>query len=40
MKNNDVELLQRILAGDEVAFTELVKKHQKSVHALAWRKNR
>ena len=38
MKNNDVALIQRILAGDEDAFSELVRKYQKSVHALAWRK--
>ena len=38
MKNNDVELVHRILAGDENAFVSLVKKYQKQVHALAWRK--
>ena len=38
MKNDDVELIQRVLAGDESAFTELLKKYQKPVHALAWRK--
>ena len=38
MKKNDVELIQRILSGDETAFSDLVKKYQKSVHALAWRK--
>ncbi len=38
MKNNDAELIQRVLAGDETAFSALVKKHQKPVHALAWRK--
>ena len=38
MKSNDIELIQRILAGDEPAFTELVKKYQKPVHTLAWRK--
>ena len=38
MKSNDVELIHRILAEDENAFVELVKKHQKQVHALAWRK--
>ncbi|RKU26727.1 hypothetical protein C6497_13110 [Candidatus Poribacteria bacterium] len=38
MKNDDVELIQLFLAGDEPAFTELVKKYQKPVHALAWRK--
>ena len=38
MKNNDIELIQRVLAGDDDAFSVLVKKYQKQVHALAWRK--
>ncbi len=38
MKNADVELIQRVLDGDDTAFTELVEKYRKSVHALAWRK--
>ena len=38
MKNNDVALIRQILAGDETAFAELVKKYQKQVHVLAWRK--
>ena len=38
MKNNDVELIQRSLTGDENAFAQLVKKYQKQVHTLAWRK--
>ena len=38
MKNEDVELIQNILAGDENAFVSLVEKYQKQVHALAWRK--
>ena len=38
MEKNDVQLIQRILSGDDDAFTLLVEKHQKSVHALAWRK--
>ena len=38
MKNEDVELVHRILAGDETAFVSLVEKYQKQVHALAWRK--
>ena len=38
MKNDDVALIHRILADSETAFTELVKKYQKQVHALAWRK--
>lgn len=38
MKNDDVQLIQRVLDGDETAFSTLVKKYQRSVHALAWRK--
>ena len=38
MKTNDVDLIQRILDGDQSAFTALVNKYQKSVHALVWRK--
>ena len=38
MKNNDVQLIQRVLDGDDTAFSTLVKKYQRSVHALAWRK--
>ena len=38
MKNDDAKLIQRVLDGDDTAFSTLVKKHQKPVHALAWRK--
>ena len=38
MKNNDAALIQRVLGGDDTAFSVLVKKYQRSVHALAWRK--
>ena len=38
MKNNDAQLIQRVLEGDDTAFSVLVRKYQKSVHALAWRK--
>ena len=38
MKNDDVAIIRRVLAGDETAFVELVNKYQKPVHALAWRK--
>ena len=38
MKNEDVELIQRVLEGDDNAFSVLVRKYQKQVHALAWRK--
>ena len=38
MKHDDAKLIQRVLSGDDTAFSTLVKKHQKRVHALAWRK--
>ena len=37
-KVDDVQLIDRILSGDDTAFDILVKRHQKSVHAFAWRK--
>ena len=38
MVENDVQLIRRILSGDDGAFSTLVQKHQKGVHALVWRK--
>ena len=38
MERNDTELIQRILDGDQDAFTPLVTKYQKGIHALVWRK--
>ena len=38
MKESDVALIQRTLDGDDRAFTTLVKKYQKWVHTLVWRK--
>ena len=38
MQQQDAELIQRILQGDQDAFTPLVNKYQKGVHALVWRK--
>ena len=38
MRNDDVALIQRILAGDENAFASLVRKYQQQVHAFARRK--
>ena len=35
---DDIQLIQKVLSGDDEAFTVLVRKYQKSVHALAWRK--
>ena len=37
MQNNDVTLIQQVLNGDQNAFTALVKKYQKQIHAFAWR---
>ena len=38
MKNENAHLVNQFLTGNEGAFTTLVKKYQKSVHALTWRK--
>ncbi len=38
MNINDNQLIQEILSGDQNAFTVLVRKYQKQVHAFAWRK--
>jgi len=38
MVENDVQLIRRILSGDDEAFSVLVQKYQKNVHALVWRK--
>lgn len=38
MEKNDVQLIRSTLSGDDAAFSTLVKKYQKGVHALAWRK--
>ena len=38
MKNEDVTLIQRILAGDEAALASLIRKYQKQVHAQALQK--
>ena len=37
MENSDVTLIEQILNGDQNAFTALVKKYQKQIHAFAWR---
>jgi RNA polymerase sigma factor (sigma-70 family) len=38
MELNDAQLIQQILRGDQDAFSPLVKKYQKGVHTLVWRK--
>ena len=38
MTNNDAQLIQQTLEGDQSAFSTLVRKYQKPLHALVWRK--
>lgn len=38
MKKDDAKSIARILAGDEAAFTALVKKYEKQIHAFVQRK--
>ena len=38
MVDNDVQLIRRILSGDDEAFGILIQKYRKGVHALVWRK--
>ncbi|RKU22528.1 hypothetical protein C6500_03235 [Candidatus Poribacteria bacterium] len=37
-EESDAQLIRRILAGDDTAFSALVEKYQKGIHALVWRK--
>ena len=37
-REDDVQLVRKILSGDDAAFGILVEKYQKNIHALAWRK--
>ena len=37
-QENDIQLIRDTLSGDDAAFNTLVRKYQKSVHALVWRK--
>ena len=37
MVDDNVQLIRRILSGDDEAFSILMQKHQKGVHALIWR---
>ena len=36
-RDDDVQLIRKILSGDDEAFNALVQKYQKSVHTLVWR---
>ena len=38
MLDDDVLLIHKILSGDDTAFSTLVQRYQKGVHAFAWRK--
>ena len=38
MERDDVQLIRSTLSGNDEAFSILVQKYQKSVHALVWRK--
>ena len=38
MQKDDVQLIRSILSGDDAAFSTLVEKYKKGVHALIWRK--
>ena len=38
MEKDDVQLIRSTLSGNDAAFSTLVQKYQKSVHALVWRK--
>ena len=38
MEENSIQLIRRILDGEESAFSILVQKYQKRIHALAWQK--
>lgn len=37
-QEDDAQLINRILSGDDYAFNILVHKYQKGIHALVWRK--
>ena len=40
MKSEDAKWIERILEGDADAFTALVKKYEKQIHAFVWRRVR
>ena len=37
-REDDVQLIRAVLSGDDTAFSSLVGKYQKGIHALAWQK--
>lgn len=38
LERDDAQLIDAVLSGDDTAFSLLVEKYQKSIHALAWQK--
>lgn len=40
MIKDDFELVNNTLSGDETAFTSLVQKYQKNIHAIVWRRTK
>ena len=36
-KDDDLQLIRKVLSGDDAAFSILVEKYRKSVHTLAWK---
>lgn len=38
MEKDDAQLIRSVLSGDDAAFSTLVQKYQKTIHALAWQK--
>ena len=38
MVEDDVQLIHKVLSGDDAAFSTLIEKYRKGVHAFAWRK--
>lgn len=37
-REDDVQLIRKVLSGDDAAFNTLVQKYQSSIHAFVWRK--
>ncbi len=38
MIEDDAQLVQKILLGDDTAFSTLMRKHYKSIHSFVWKK--
>lgn len=37
-RENDIQLINSTLSGDDEAFMSLVRSYQKRIHSLVWRK--